>query len=129
MDHLVSKDLSDALRDPRQSQSLPLCMGDLRLMEKEVTIKLLIINYFIMQNESGEEPRGSLQEDVDKLKAPGRNRERFDDSTVRSLVNAIDIIKRLRQDAFLAGSKDSWDKLDRVERYLAEVLEQHFGGR
>jgi len=67
----------------------------------------------------------SLQEEIDRLKAPDAHKEKYTDPTVQELVQALDIITRLRVESFGNNHNVPWNILRRAGNHLDQLLDDH----
>jgi hypothetical protein len=71
-------------------------------------------------------PEARLQADIDKLKDPAPYRNKFETAEARQLIQALDLLGRLRVAAFKDVSSVGYEKLRDATTYLDGLLKQHF---
>jgi hypothetical protein len=66
-----------------------------------------------------------LKEDIDKLKNPEPYRARYESAEVQELVQAIDLLDRLKRSAFLNSTDIGYTALVDAKIYLDRRLKDH----
>jgi len=71
-------------------------------------------------------PERKLKEDIEKLKDPEPYRAAYESPEVQQLVQAIDLLDRLKQSAFLTSADAGYQALVDAKIYLDRRLKEHF---
>jgi hypothetical protein len=67
-------------------------------------------------------PEENLQIDIDSMKDPAPYKERFSEIEVQELMQALDILGRLREEVSNGSSQIPWLKLSGAARHLDTLL-------
>lgn len=78
-----------------------------------------------MTSENRDLDREPFLEDINRFKKPGLYKEMYADERVQQLVQAMDILARLREESFGGSSRLPWEKLENARKYLDDILKNH----